>query len=121
MARILIVDDSPTETFRLKEILGKNNHDIIEASNGADGVTLAEIHVPDLILMDVAMPGLNGFQATRYITQSANTKHIPVIIMSTKDQSIDEMWGKQQGAVDYLKKPLSEVILLGTIQKYLEI
>lgn len=119
MARILIVDDSPTETFRFREILTKNGYDVIEASNGADGVTMAQAEQPDLVLMDVVMPGVNGFQATREISRAEKTKHIPVIIVSTKDQATDRVWGKRQGARDYLTKPVDETMLLDVIQQNL--
>ena len=119
MARILIVDDSPTETFRFKEILIKHGYEVLDASNGADGVTLAESALPDLILMDVVMPGVNGFQATRQITRAEKTKHIPIIIVSTKDQATDRVWGKRQGACDYLTKPIDEQQLIDTIKQHL--
>lgn len=77
MARILIVDDSPTETFRFKEILGKHGFEVIEASNGADGVTMAQAELPDLVLMDVVMPGVNGFQATRQIARAQQQNTFP--------------------------------------------
>jgi twitching motility two-component system response regulator PilH len=120
MARILVVDDSPTEMFRFKEILSKNGYDVLEAFNGADGVTLAQAELPDLVLMDVVMPGVNGFQATRQIARSEKTKHIPVVIVSTKDQDTDRVWGKRQGAIDYLTKPIDEAQLLTVIQQYLK-
>lgn len=119
MARILVVDDSPTEMFRFKEILTKNGFDVIEASNGADGVTLAQAELPDLVLMDVVMPGVNGFQATRQIARGETTKHIPVLIVSTKDQDTDRVWGKRQGAIDYLTKPIDESQLISLIKQYL--
>ncbi|AMW79557.1 two-component system response regulator [Acinetobacter sp. TGL-Y2] len=119
MARILVVDDSPTEMFRFKEILTKNGFVVIEASNGADGVTLAQAELPDLVLMDVVMPGVNGFQATRQIARGESTKHIPVVIVSTKDQDTDRVWGKRQGAVDYLTKPIDESELISLIKQYL--
>ena len=119
MARILIVDDSPTETFRFKEILTKHGYDVLEASNGADGVTLAKAEQPDLVLMDVVMPGVNGFQATRQISRGDDTKHIPVIIVSTKDQATDRVWGKRQGAIDYLIKPVDEKQLIDVIKQFL--
>ena len=119
MARILIVDDSPTETFRFKEILTKQGYDVLEASNGADGVTLAKAEQPDLVLMDVVMPGVNGFQATRQITRDEDTKHIPVVIVSTKDQATDRVWGKRQGAIDYLIKPIEENQLIDVIKQFL--
>jgi twitching motility two-component system response regulator PilH len=119
MARILVVDDSPTEMFRFKEILNKNGFDVLEASNGADGVTLAQAELPDLVLMDVVMPGVNGFQATRQIARGVTTKHIPVVIVSTKDQDTDRVWGKRQGAIDYLTKPIDESQLISVIKQYL--
>lgn len=119
MARILIVDDSPTEMFRFKEILTKHGFDVLEATNGADGVTLAQAEQPDLVLMDVVMPGVNGFQATRQIARGEETKHIPIIIVSTKDQDTDRVWGKRQGASDYLTKPIDENQLIGVIKQYL--
>ena len=121
MARILIIDDSPTETFRFKEILTKHGFATVEATNGADGVTLARAEQPDLILMDVVMPGVNGFQATRQITRDAKTKHIPVIIVSTKDQATDRLWGKRQGAKDYLTKPVDEDLLINTIKQHINV
>ncbi|MBD1220668.1 response regulator [Acinetobacter seifertii] len=119
MARILIVDDSPTETYRFREILTKHGYDVLEASNGADGVTLAKAEQPDLVLMDVLMPGVNGFQATRQITRDEDTKHIPVVIVSTKDQATDRVWGKRQGALDYLIKPIEEKQLIDVIKQFL--
>lgn len=115
MARILIVDDSPTETYRFREILERNGHVVLEASNGADGVAMARSELPDLVLMDVVMPGLNGFQATRQLTKGVDTAHIPVVIVTTKDQETDRVWGKRQGARDYLTKPVEESFLLQTI------
>ncbi|MCU4603337.1 response regulator [Acinetobacter ursingii] len=121
MARILIVDDSPTETFRFREILTKHGFEVIEASNGADGVTMAQAEQPDLVLMDVVMPGVNGFQATREISRGDNTKHIPVVIVSTKDQATDRVWGKRQGARDYLTKPIEESQLIDVIKQHLNL
>ena len=119
MARILVVDDSPTEMFRFREILSKHGYEVLEATNGADGVTLAQAELPDLVLMDVVMPGVNGFQATRQIARGAVTKHIPIVIVSTKDQDTDRVWGKRQGACDYLTKPIDETQLINVIKQYL--
>ena len=116
MARILIVDDSQTETYRFKEILERHGHKVLEASNGADGVAVARAELPDLVLMDVVMPGINGFQATRQITKGAETAHIPVVIVTTKDQETDRVWGKRQGASDYLTKPVDETLLMNVIR-----
>lgn len=119
MARILIIDDSPTETFRFKEILTKHGYEVLEATNGADGVTMAQAELPDLVLMDVLMPGMNGFQATRQISKGKETQHIPVVIVSTKDQATDRVWGKRQGASDYLTKPIDEQQLIDVIKQLL--
>ena len=119
MARILIVDDSPTETFRFREILLRHGHDVLEATNGADGISLARAEQPQLILMDVVMPGMNGFQATRQLSRGAETKHIPIVIVSTKDQETDRVWGRRQGARDYLTKPVDETALMTLISQLL--
>ncbi len=119
MARILIVDDSPTETYKFREILERNGHHVLEAGNGADGVAVARQEKPDVVLMDVVMPGLNGFQATRQLTKGPDTAHIPVIIVTTKDQETDRVWGKRQGARDYLTKPVDEAMLLDVIRRAL--
>ncbi len=121
MARILVVDDSPTETFRFREILQRNGHEVLEASNGADGIALARAECPDLVLMDVVMPGMNGFQATRQLTRGEGTSHIPVVIVSTKDQQADQVWGKRQGAKEYLTKPIEEGALLLVVNKMLAV
>lgn len=115
MARVLIVDDSPTETFKITEILGKCGHQVFTASGGEEGIAIAKKEVPDLVLMDVVMPGINGFQATRQITRNESTRHIPVIIVTTKDQETDRMWGKRQGAKGYLTKPIDEKALVNAI------
>ena len=119
MARILIVDDSPTETFAFKAMLDKHGHEVLTAENGADGVALARQELPDVVLMDIVMPGLNGFQATRQLTKGADTAHIPVIIVTTKDQETDRVWGRRQGASGYLVKPVSEQELVDTINAVL--
>ena len=119
MARILIVDDSPTETFRFREILTKHGYEVLEATNGADGVTMAQAALPDLVLMDVVMPGMNGFQATRQISKGKDTQHIPVVIVSTKDQATDRVWGKRQGLCNYLTKPIDEQQHIDVIKQLL--
>jgi len=119
MARVLIIDDSPTETYSLRSMLEKNGFEVLEAENGADGVAIARQEKPDVILMDIVMPGLNGFQATRQITKDPETSHIPVIIVTTKDQETDRVWGKRQGAKDYLAKPVEEGTLVETIKRAL--
>ena len=119
MARILIVDDSPTETYKLREILEKHGHEVIEAANGADGVATARSELPELVLMDVVMPGLNGFQATRQLKKDSSTSAIPIIIVSTKSQATDRVWGMRQGANDYITKPVDESALVESINNVL--
>ncbi len=121
MRRVLIVDDSPTESYKLRTLLEKNGFVVLEADNGADGVAKTRTELPDLVLMDVVMPGLNGFQATRQLTKGEDTAHIPVIIVTTKDQETDRVWGKRQGARDYLTKPVDELLLLESIRKLLPV
>jgi twitching motility two-component system response regulator PilH len=119
MARILIVDDSPSQLVGLKRIVEKLGHQTITAEDGAAGVEVAKREIPDLILMDVVMPNLNGFQATRTISKDAKTSHIPIVLVTTKDQETDRVWGMRQGAKAYVTKPVSEGELVETIQKLL--
>lgn len=115
MANILIVDDSPTEVHVFKTILEKNGHTIHIAENGEDGVAKAKEIIPDLVLMDIVMPGLNGFQATRQLATFEATSAIPVIIVTTKDQETDKVWGIRQGAKDYIVKPVKEDDLINRV------
>lgn len=116
--RILIVDDSPTERAFLQSLLKKNGFECMLAESGEQGVELAKQLLPDMVLMDVVMPGLNGFQATRAITRDEATRHIPVIICTTKDQETDRIWGMRQGAKDYMTKPVTEAELIAKIKSY---
>lgn len=104
--RVLIVDDSPTERFFLTDVLRKQGYEVITAESGEQGVAVAKQEKPDLILMDVVMPGLNGFQATRQLSRDVETQAIPVIMCTTKGQETDRVWGMRQGAIDYLVKPV---------------
>lgn len=115
MAKVLIIDDSQTETKRFTQFLEKHGHDVITADCGETGVDVAAEQQPDVILMDVVMPGINGFQATRRISREPSTKHIPIIICTTKDQETDKVWGRRQGACAYLTKPVPEDLLMETI------
>jgi len=119
MARILIVDDSPSQLMGIRRIVEKLGHDALTAEDGAAGVEAAKREIPDLILMDVVMPNLNGFQATRSITREPTTRHIPVILVTTKDQDTDRVWGMRQGAKAYITKPFSESELSELIAQYL--
>ena len=119
MARILIVDDSPSQLLGMKRIVEKLGHEALVAEDGAAGVEAAKAHLPDLILMDVVMPNLNGFQATRAITKDAATAQIPVVLVTTKDQETDKVWGMRQGAKAYITKPFSELQLVEVINSLL--
>ncbi len=116
---ILVVDDSPTEVHILKKILEKQGYTIIEAKDGKEGVEVAIQAHPDLILMDVVMPVLNGFQATRQLKNNEATADIPVIMVTTKDQKTDINWGMRQGANEYLVKPVAPAELLNRIKAIL--
>ena len=115
-ATILVVDDSPTEVHILKKILEKQGYEIVTARDGQEGVETAMQVRPDLILMDIVMPVLNGFQATRKLRNDENTAHIPVIMVTTKDQQTDINWGMRQGANEYLVKPIAPAELLDKIR-----
>ena len=119
MARILIVDDSPSQLLGIKRIVEKLGHEVISAEDGAMGVEMAKAELPDLILMDVVMPNLNGFQATRTISKNASTAHIPIILVTTKDQETDKVWGMRQGAKAYVTKPIKEDELTKILVEFL--
>ena len=119
MAKILIVDDSPTELHVLSQMLSKGGYETVTAEDGEEGIERAKSELPDLILMDVVMPGLNGFQATRKLSRDAATKHIPVVMVTTKDQDTDREWGMRQGARDYMVKPVKADELLAKVSSLL--
>jgi twitching motility two-component system response regulator PilH len=119
MARILIVDDSPSQLLGIKRIVEKLGHETLTAEDGAAGVEVAKQQLPDLILMDVVMPNLNGFQATRTISKNPDTAHIPIVLVTTKDQETDRVWGMRQGAKAYVTKPIKEDELAKTLQELL--
>jgi len=112
MALILIVDDSPTEVHAMKTTLEKHGYQIAAANDGLEAYEMARKIHPDMIFMDVVMPGMNGFQATRKLSSDPATKSIPIVMVTSKDQESDRVWGMRQGAVDYLVKPVSAQRLL---------
>ena len=119
MAKVLIVDDSPTQLQGLRLIVEKLGHSVVTAEDGSQGVEVCKREMPDLVLMDVVMPNLNGFQATRQISKDAKTSHIPVILVTTKDQETDKVWGMRQGAKAYVTKPINDDELRDAIKKLL--
>lgn len=119
MARILIVDDSETQVTPIIKILERLGHEVTLVADGQAGVEWTRQNKPDLVLMDIVMPGLNGFQATRQITHDPETQHIPVVLVSTKDQETDKIWGTRQGAKAFLVKPVSEDELIDVLNRFL--
>ncbi len=113
--RIMVVDDSPTERHVLNDFLTRKGFEVIIAENGEQAIEKAKAEKPDLILMDVVMPGTNGYQATRTITRDDSTRDIPVIMCTSKDLPTDRIWGMRQGALDYMVKPVNLEELLGRI------
>lgn len=113
--KILIVDDSPTERYVLTDILVKNGFSVSTAENGEDALLKIKADKPHLILMDVVMPGQNGFQMTRSIARDPEMQNVPIIICTSKNQETDRIWGLRQGARDYLVKPINPQELLAKI------
>ena len=119
MALILIVDDSPTEVHVMKKALEKGGFTTATAGDGQEGVRMAREMHPDLIFMDIVMPGINGYQATRAIVNDPDTKRIPIVMVTSKGHDTDRVWGLRQGAVDYLVKPVSPDVLVEKAQSTL--
>lgn len=115
MARILLIEDSPTDQAVLRHWLEKAGHEVEAAASAEEGLALARAQPPDLVLMDVVLPGMNGFQATRALARDHTTQHVPVLIVSTKAMEVDRAWGLRQGAADYIVKPPRERELLARI------
>jgi twitching motility two-component system response regulator PilH len=113
--RVLIVDDSPTERHVLNDMLTKAGYEVVASDNGEDAILKAKTVKPDLILMDVVMPGLNGFQATRAISRDPATRSVPIIHSTSKTQETDKIWGMRQGARDYIVKPVNRDELIAKI------
>jgi twitching motility two-component system response regulator PilH len=113
--KILIVDDSATDRQFLIETLSKQGFQCITAQSGDEGIAKSKTERPDLILMDIIMPGTDGFKATRAITHDEATKHIPVIVCTSKKLETDKVWGLRQGAKDYITKPIDAGELIAKI------
>ncbi|MBN7135538.1 two-component system response regulator [Lysobacter enzymogenes] len=120
MARILLIEDSPTDTAVLTQLLQRNGHEVFAAGSAEDGIEAARRERPDLVMMDVVLPGMNGFQATRALSRDEQTKQIPVLIVSTKGMETDRAWGMRQGARDYIVKPPREDDLIARIKELLD-
>lgn len=112
---ILVVDDSPTDRQYLSDMLAKSGYAVTIAESAEDALVKVKLKRPDLVLMDVVMPGQSGYQATRTLSNDKSTKDIPIIICSTKGQETDRIWGMRQGARDYIVKPVKQAELLAKI------
>ena len=119
MARILLIEDSPTDTAVLTQLLERNGHQVLASGNAEDGIETCKREKPDLVMMDVVLPGMNGFQATRALSRDVDTSTIPVLIVSTKGMDTDKAWGMRQGARDYIVKPPREDELIARINALL--
>ena len=119
MARILLIEDSPTESAVMTQLLERNGHQVMTSGSAEDGIETCRRERPDLVLMDIILPGMNGFQATRALSRDAETKTIPVLIVSTKGMDTDKAWGLRQGAKDYIVKPPREDELIARINELL--
>jgi twitching motility two-component system response regulator PilH len=116
--KILVVDDSKTELHHLSDLLGKRGYSVRTAENGEEAMRRLAEEKPDLILMDVVMPGQNGFQLTRSITRDPRFADVPVIMCTSKNQETDKVWGMRQGARDYIVKPVNADELLAKIKAF---
>ncbi|KGI78627.1 response regulator [Oleiagrimonas soli] len=119
MANILIIDDSPTDIRVFTMQLEKAGHQVSSANSAEEGIEKVKQDMPDMVIMDVIMPGMNGFQATRMLNRDPATKDVPILIITTKSMETDRVWGLRQGARDFMTKPVSEKELLARIEKLL--
>jgi len=114
--RVLVVDDSPTDLHLITGFLTKHGYQALAARNGTEAISAAKSEKPDLILMDIVMPGMNGFEATRTLARDPDTADIPIVMVSSKGQETDKIWSMRQGATDYLVKPITENALIDKIK-----
>jgi len=117
MSKVLIVDDSPTQLYQLRQIVERAGHQTVTAESGEQALELASFEHPNVILMDIVMPGMSGYQAKRQLGREESTRHIPVIFVSSKDGEADRAWGLRQGAREYVTKPVNPNLLLTAISE----
>ncbi|MEO0509553.1 MAG: response regulator [Verrucomicrobiota bacterium] len=115
MAKILLIEDAQTDSLVVNKMLKSIGHTVINADNGEDGLALVGKEMPDLIVSDIVMPKLDGFQVCRKVKRNGETKDIPVILVSSKSEETDKFWGMKQGASDYITKPIEEAALLASV------
>ena len=119
MAHILIIDDSPTDVRVFTTLLERAGHQVAAVSTAEEGIERVRAALPDLVIMDVIMPGMNGFQATRTLTRDPKTQNVPVVMITTKSMETDRVWGMRQGARAFITKPVNEKELLACINDLL--
>jgi twitching motility two-component system response regulator PilH len=119
MARVMVVDDSPTDVEHLKQILQRAGYQVLQATSGKDAIDMIRTERPDCVVMDVVMPGINGFQATRTLSRDPHTSAIPIVVVSSKNQETDRLWALRQGAKEYVVKPVKERELIAKINSVL--
>ena len=119
MARILLIEDSPTDVAVLTQLLERNGHQVIASGSAEDGIAACKRELPDLVILDVVLPGMTGVPAPRALPRHRATSAIPVLIVSTKDMDVDKAWGIRQGARDYIVKPPRESELIARINAVL--
>jgi twitching motility two-component system response regulator PilH len=114
--KVLCVDDSSTDLKNMEQICSGAGYQVLTAKTGKEAVAKARSEHPDAVLLDVIMPDMNGFQACRAITTDDATKDIPVVLVSSKGEKTDKLWGEQQGAKGYVTKPYTPDQLLGVLK-----
>lgn len=119
MATILIIDDSPTDVRVFTTLLERAGHQVVAVSTAEEGIERVRADLPDLVIMDVIMPGMNGFQATRTLTRDPKTQDVPIVMITTKSMETDRVWGLRQGARAFITKPVNEKELLACINELL--
>lgn len=115
--KVLIVDDSPAQLYSLRKLVEAAGHQAVIAESGEQALAVAASECPEVILMDIVMPGMSGYQATRKLTRTESTRHIPVIFVSARNGEADRQWGLRQGAREYLTKPVNPSVLLTAISE----
>jgi len=119
VANILIIDDSPTDVRVFTTLLERAGHQVASVGSAEEGIEHARAKLPHLIIMDVIMPGMNGFQATRTLTRDPLTASVPIVMITTKSMETDQVWGLRQGARAFITKPVNEKALLACINDLL--
>lgn len=117
MPKVLIVDDSPAQLYSLRRMIEQAGHEAIVAASGEQALEVAASEHPAVILMDIVMPGMSGYQATRRLNRAESTRHIPVIFVSSRNGEADRQWGLRQGAREYVTKPVNPAVLLTAISE----